>query len=235
MAHLLVLQGRTINQRHADVAVKAIRDAQVVVLPTETGYCFAGLAHRKAIHQKLWELRQAHPKSKPFSLLCPDAKAVAAVARVSTPAYRLMNKLLPGPFTLILPVNKETPNFSTGTHKNTIGIRIPSHPVAQCILAAVDTPLVVTSVTDADELEQEGYTESSFDAQLERWWTSGEGIDAHTKGQLSLVIGQQDPLPLRHSTVIDLSDNDVPRVIRDGGWPLSGIDEGELTRLGATR
>jgi tRNA threonylcarbamoyl adenosine modification protein (Sua5/YciO/YrdC/YwlC family) len=220
---VLVMHGRSINERNIELTAQALNNGQIVVLPTETGYCFAGVASRKYSHTKLWELRCAHPKTKPFSLLCLDAKAASEVARVSTPAFRLMNKLLPGPFTLILPVHRDTPNFSTGAHKGTIGIRITAHPITRNILEAVNAPLVVTSVTDADELAEEGYTDEHYDSQLERWWTTPEGIDAHTKGGVEIVMGQQEPLPIKHSSIIDLSDDENPQVIRDGGWPLEGL------------
>jgi tRNA threonylcarbamoyl adenosine modification protein (Sua5/YciO/YrdC/YwlC family) len=222
---VLVMQGRSINQRNIEIATQSLKNGQIVVFPTETGYCFAGLAHRKSSHTKLWELRSAHPKTKPFSLLCLNAKSASEVARVSTPAFRLMNKLLPGPFTLILPVHRDTPNFSTGAHKNTIGIRISAHPIAQRILEAVDAVLVVTSVTDADELADEGYTNEDYNSQLDRWWTTPEGIEAHTNGEIGVVIGQQEPLPMRHSTIIELIEGDSPRVLRNGGWPLEGLSE----------
>jgi len=220
---ILVIQGRSINQKSIDSAAQALMNGEIIVLPTETGYCFAGLAHRKASHMKLWELRSAHPKTKPFSLLCLNAKTASEVSRISTPAFRILNKLLPGPFTLILPVNRETPNYSTGPHKSTIGIRVSAHPIAHKVLEAVNAVLVVTSVTDADELAEEGYTEESYDSQLERWWTTPEGIDAHTDGRVALVIGQQEPLPIRHSTIIDLSADDSPEVLRDGGWPIESL------------
>lgn len=217
------MQGRSINQKSIDEIAQALSDGQIVVLPTEAGYCFAGLAQRKSSHTKLWELRSAHPKTKPFSLLCLNAKSASEVACVSTPAFRVMNRLLPGPFTLILPVNRDTPNYSTGAHKNTIGIRVSAHPIAQKVLEAVNAALVVTSVTDADELAEEGYTEEDYNSQLERWWTTPEGIDAHTNGKIAMIIGQQEPLPMRHSTIIDLSSEDSPKVLRDGGWPLEGL------------
>jgi tRNA A37 threonylcarbamoyladenosine synthetase subunit TsaC/SUA5/YrdC len=165
-------------------------------------------------------LREAHPRHKPFSLLCENAKQVSQIAQVSTAAFRVLNRVLPGPFTLILPVHKNTPRTSTGEFRDTVGIRISAHPIAQAICSAVNAPLMVTSVTDGEEIIAEGYGETDFESGLERWWTYSEGILRHSGKQVKLVITGDEPLPLHVSTILDLSEDGNVRILRDGGWDL---------------
>lgn len=221
MNEILVCAGKTINQRHIQRIADELHRGEVIALPTETGYCYAGLANHKATHPSLLRLREAHPRQKPFSLLCFNAKAVSDVAQVSTSAFRILNRVLPGPFTLILPIQKNTPKTSTGEFRSTVGVRISEHPIAQAVCAAAGEPLMVTSVTDGEEIIAEGYVESDFEPELERWWTNADGILRHSKNLVGLVITGEEPLPLHVSTILDLSnDNDV-RVLRDGGWDMN--------------
>jgi tRNA A37 threonylcarbamoyladenosine synthetase subunit TsaC/SUA5/YrdC len=145
---------------------------------------------------------------------------VSQVAQVSTSAFRVLNRVLPGPFTLILPVHKNTPKTSTGEFRDTVGIRISAHPIAQAVSSAVNAPLMVTSVTDGEEIIAEGYVDSDFESNLERWWTNADGILRHSGNLLKLVITGDEPLPLHVSTILDLSDDGNVRILRDGGWEL---------------
>lgn len=220
MSEILICSGKTVNQRHIERVVGAIRQGEIIVLPTETGYCYAGLAEHKSTHPSLLKLREAHPRHKPFSLLCSDAKQVTRVAQLSTSAFRVFNRVLPGPFTLILPVSKNTPKTSTGEFRSTVGIRVSAHPIAAALCAAVGEPLMVTSVTDGEELIAEGYADSDFAPDLVRWWTTPEGILRHARGHVHLIIGGPETLPLHVSTILDLSVDGEVRLLRDGGWEI---------------
>lgn len=223
MSEILACAGKVINQRHIQRVTSALEQGHVIAMPTETGFCYAGLAEHKATHPAFLKLREAHPRHKPFSLLCENAKQVSQVAQVSTSAFRVLNRVLPGPFTLILPVHKNTPKTSTGEFRDTVGIRISAHPIAQAVCSAVNVPLMVTSVTDGEEIIAEGYVENDFESNLERWWTNADGILRHSGNLLKLVITGDEPLPLHVSTILDLSDDGNVRILRDGGWELDLI------------
>lgn len=222
VSEILYTQGRGVNSRHMERAKTGLELGEIVVVPTETGYCYAGLAHHKRTHQNLLALRHAHPQHKPFSLLCKDAKQVSEIAEVSTASYRMINKVLPGPFTLVLPSLKRTPIASLGSFRGTVGVRMTSHPLTSALLEAVNAPLMVTSVTDAEELEEESYSETDSTETPDRWWTSAEGILSHAQSKVLLLLAGDEPLILRVSTVIDLSRDNEIEILRDGGWPLDG-------------
>jgi len=230
VSEILVCTGKNVNTRHLARIVSAAQNGDIFVLPTETGYCFAGLAEHKATHAGLLKLREAHPRHKPFSLLCRDAQQISQVALLSTSAFRVLNRVLPGPFTLILPIHKNTPKMSTGEFRRTVGVRMSAHPVAQAVLDALAAPLMVTSVTDADELAHDingaqnrqdvnhWSEESEAFEHLNAWWTHAEGILEHCHRPIPLIIAGEEPLPLRVSTILDLTEDGEVKVLRDGGW-----------------
>jgi len=216
--------GKSPNQRHIGLALAALSRGEVIAVPTETGYCFVGLSSQRSTHEQLLSLRNAHPRQKPFSLLCKDAKQVSGVTQLSTSAFRILNRILPGPFTLILPVHRNTPKNSTGAFRSTVGVRITGNALSEALMAQLDEPLLITSVTDAEELAQEGYTDENFDPALDRWWTSAEGILTHARGHVRLILCSEEPMPMRFSTILDLSIDGQLEIVRDGGWPLKAIE-----------
>ncbi len=225
MSEIMKTQGRSINQRHLERTIDCLSQGEIIVVPTEAGYCFAGKADLKKTHAQLLGLREAHPKNKPFSLLCKDAKQISSISQLSTSAYRILNKVLPGPFTLILPVHRDTPKNSTGEFRATVGVRMTAHPVTSNLLELLDSPLMVTSVTDAEELIKEGYLDDDYEEAMERWWTTAEGILAHKKGAPKILLAGEEPMLMRVSTIIDLSDDNKFKILRDGGWEMQGLGD----------
>jgi tRNA threonylcarbamoyl adenosine modification protein (Sua5/YciO/YrdC/YwlC family) len=215
MALLLKFYENSLNQRHIDKAVSALDNGDIILIPTETGYCYAGKSNLDSSYIALLELRQAHPKTKPFSILCKDLKQVSSVAEVTTPIYRYAAKAFPGPYTFILKCNRNSPQFSKGTKRKTIGVRVSGHPVTALLMENVSEPLVITSVTDGEELIQENYYE---DVQTpDSWWVNPDQIAERANSRMTIALEWEDFVPMRVSTVIDFSE-DPPRLIREGGF-----------------
>lgn len=114
-------------------AASALRAGELVILPTETVYGLAACAEPRALAR----LRDAKGQraQKPFARLVPDlARVAAAGARLPASARRLAERFWPGPLTLVLDVGRET-----------VGFRVPGHPFARRLVAALDIPVVATS------------------------------------------------------------------------------------------
>ena len=113
-----------------------------------------------------------------------------------------MKKLIPGPYTFILPATREVPKLFLRKRK-TIGIRVPNHPVTHALLAELGQPLVSTSakydeeqLCDADEL-------------MKRYKQADFVIDSGL-------------LPDRYGTILDLCGDEV-EVIRVGLGDLTTV------------
>ena len=129
--------------RKIQQAVAALREGKVIVYPTDTIYGLgADLEQKRAIDQ-IYSLRQLDPK-KPLSLICGSLSEASRFAVIPDECFRTMKRLLPGPYTFILPATRAAPK--TGMQqRRTVGIRIPDHPVALALSAAMGLPMISAS------------------------------------------------------------------------------------------
>ena len=117
-------------------AVQAISAAQLLGLPTETVYGLAADAARPDAVARIFAAK-GRPSNHPLIVHVADADGVAHFARdVPAFAQRLMAAFWPGPLTLILPRRPDVGEATAGG-QDSIGVRCPSHPVAQAVLQAL--------------------------------------------------------------------------------------------------
>lgn len=122
-----------------------MRDGGVIAYPTGTVFGFGADVHNKKAVEKVYRIKNTSPKKhKPFSFLCADLSEISRYAVVPNSAYRLMKRLVPGPYTFILEATREVPRMSISNRK-TVGIRVPEHPVARAILQEFGSPIISTS------------------------------------------------------------------------------------------
>jgi tRNA threonylcarbamoyl adenosine modification protein (Sua5/YciO/YrdC/YwlC family) len=220
MPTILKIHGEPPNPKHLAFAAEILRKGEIVLAPTETGYCFMGDAQKDSVYETLLKLRQAHPRQKPFSLLCSSIKQIASLAHLDTPTFRLASRALPGPVTLILNSNRNTPQFSGGPKRKTVGVRISQHAVAQGLAEEFGEPLVLTSVTDAQELLEDSYFEDVQDP--DSWWVQPAAILNKFRHGIGCALEWHEFVPLRVSTVVDLTEG-APQILRDGGWEIEHL------------
>jgi tRNA threonylcarbamoyl adenosine modification protein (Sua5/YciO/YrdC/YwlC family) len=197
------------------MAADALQKGHVILCPTETGYCLLGDARRESTLKTFLMLRQAHPAKKPFSLLCKDIPQMGQVANMTTSIFRVATRAFPGPFTFILESNRRTPKFAGSPKRNSLGIRISSHPVVEALFEEFPEPLLITSITDAEELEITDYFND--DEQIDAWWTNAEQICSRFPSGIAIALASTDSVPMRVSTVVDFTQ-EPPTIVRDGGW-----------------
>ena len=126
-------------------AALALRDGQLVGLPTETVYGLAANATDDAAVAKIFAAK-GRPADHPLIVHVASRDQVPLFAtQVPEFAQRLMAAFWPGPLTLILPRQPGVATASAGG-QDSIGLRCPSHPVAQALLLAC-LPLGVLGVS----------------------------------------------------------------------------------------
>ena len=186
-------------------AVHVLRDGGVVVMPTDTVYGITcGISHHEAI-RRIYKLKDMDPK-KPLSILVGDMAMVGRYARgVSTPAFRLLKRVLPGPYTFIFEASPEVPKIML-RKRRTIGIRIPDNPIALALLAEMGEPLLSSSILDPEQA----------------FVNDPEEIDASLGDRVGMVIdgGILTPVP---STVVDLSGSE-PVLLREGRGEVETLE-----------
>lgn len=195
------------NMLHIRKAVDALKNGEVIIIPTDTVYALAcSIKNNKAI-EKLCHLKNVRLEKANFSFLCYDLSHISEFTKpFSTEIFRLMKQSLPGPFTFILNANSNVPNIFK-SNKKTIGIRVPDNNIARTIVKELGHPLMVSSVHDDDEIVE--YTSDPSE------------IESHFTEKVNLIVdgGYSDILP---STVIDCT-GETPVIIREGKGKVEEI------------
>jgi len=196
----------TINPKNPQLrlirkVVEVLEKGGMIGYPTDTIYGVGcDLFNPEAI-RKIHQLKKIEGK-KPLSFICADLKDISRYAYVSNYAYKMMKKLLPGPYTFVLEATKLVPKIAM-TKQNTVGIRIPDNKICLTIVKELGHPIISTSVYKTDE--------SLYNDPAE--------IAERFAKQLDLVI-DGGVIVAEHSSIIDLTE-ESPKVIRKGKGDVS--------------
>ena len=114
-------------------AVEVLRAGGLVAFPTETVYGLGADAADPAVLRRLYEVK-GRPPSHPVIVHVGGAAGLDQWARHVPPIARtLADACWPGPLTLVLPRSERVPDEVTGG-RDTVGLRVPDHPVALRLL-----------------------------------------------------------------------------------------------------
>ena len=122
-----------------------LRKDQLIIYPTDTSYAFGCRLGAKDALDKLKQIRELDDKHQ-FTLLCRDLSEIANYAAVDNVQFKQLKALTPAPITFILNATKDVPKKLAHAKKKTIGIRVPSNPIAQVLLEAMDEPILTSSL-----------------------------------------------------------------------------------------
>ncbi|GAB4573552.1 MAG: hypothetical protein Kow0077_16260 [Anaerolineae bacterium] len=131
------------NAKTVPLAHQALKDGQLVVLPTDTVYGVAASARSEAAIDRLYEAK-GRPDDKPIPLLLSDPDRMAVVCAAIPDAARcLAEHFWPGPLTIVLPKQPDLPaNLTT---LPTVGVRVPDHDLTRAVIRMMGGALAVTS------------------------------------------------------------------------------------------
>ncbi len=130
--------------------IDCLKKGGVVALPTDTVYGFFGNAFKKNIVDKIFDIKK-RGKHKPIGIFVKDSEMVQRYAVLNEGARKEVERYWPGSVTFIFKKRK-TRTFPAGVGtKETIGIRIPNHPLFKKILTEINFPLAQTSANISGE------------------------------------------------------------------------------------
>jgi L-threonylcarbamoyladenylate synthase len=188
-------------------AAELLRAGKLVAFPTETVYGLGANALDADAVARVFEVK-GRPTTSPVIVHVSDSKRVAQVAASWPPAAEMLaDRFWPGPLTLVLPKTAAVPQIVTAGLP-TVGVRIPSHPVALALIRAAQVPIAAPSANRFTQL-------SPTTAQHVR------------DGLADCVDYILDGGPCEvgiESTVLSLAD-DVPVLLRPGGVSRQQIEE----------
>jgi tRNA threonylcarbamoyl adenosine modification protein (Sua5/YciO/YrdC/YwlC family) len=124
-------------------AVAAARRGELIVFPTDTVYGVAARPDDPAATDRLFTAK-ARPRDLTLPVLVASVTEARGIARFDERADRLAAACWPGALTMVLPRTPSSEGWDLGADAGSIGVRVPSHPLALALLAATG-PLAVTS------------------------------------------------------------------------------------------
>lgn len=129
---------------HVEKAARHLQQQQLVGIPTETVYGLAGNAYSEKAVVRIFEVKK-RPSFDPLIVHTSSLASARAFLRdIPDTAQWLAEKFWPGPLTLILPRNNRIPDLVT-SGLDTVGVRIPRHPLSLSLLQQLDFPLAAPS------------------------------------------------------------------------------------------
>lgn len=135
---------KEIDNAAIKAAADAIRRGELVIFPTETVYGLAADALNEDAVRKVFRAKERSERH-PLPVQVAGIEQLCKVAMdVSESAKRLAARYWPGPLTMVVKKNESISDLVSGG-LDTVGIRVPDHPVAQALLRELDSPIVATS------------------------------------------------------------------------------------------
>ncbi|PLC53135.1 threonylcarbamoyl-AMP synthase [Pollutimonas nitritireducens] len=114
-------------------AAQRLMEGRLVAFPTETVYGLGADAENPLAIARIYAAK-GRPSNHPVIVhVAPEADITYWAASIPPEARALMQAFWPGPLTLILPRAQHIPAEVSGGH-GSVGLRCPSHPVAQALL-----------------------------------------------------------------------------------------------------
>lgn len=187
-----------IRQSQINQAVEILKKGELVVMPTETVYGLAGDARNEMAIKKIFSVK-GRPENHPLIVHIANIETLNEWAQ-SIPDYALVlaHHFWPGPMTLILKKQKQVLDQVTGG-QDSVGIRIPAHPVAQQLLQAFQGGLAAPSAN------RFGYLSP----------TKADHVKQDLGNKVNLILdGGQCGIGIE-STIIDCTGN-KPQILRPG-------------------
>ncbi len=188
----------TVRTTSPEEAATFIHQGEVVAFPTETVYGLGADVFNAAAIQRIFEAK-GRPADNPLIVHLATLDQIADVAETVTPAAAaLIQHFFPGPLTVILPKCPDVSDRATGG-LNTVGVRMPDHPLAQAFLEACGCPVAAPSANRSGRPSP----------------TSWEAVHADLNGRIACILqGDRTPAGLE-STVVDCKQS-VPLLLRAG-------------------
>jgi len=197
---LLKIHPENPSLKQIQTVVECLKNNGLIIYPTDTVYGLGCDIFKPKAIERVACIKGIKLDKARFSFICHDLSHLSDFCKpISNQAFKMMKRLLPGPFTFILLANNKVPDTMLGK-KKTVGIRIPDNAIARQIVYELGHPIISTSVHDEDEVIE--YT------------TDPELIFEKYNSTVDIVIdgGYGDN---EASTVIDFT-GDEPVVVRQG-------------------
>jgi len=185
--------------------IEVLARGGVVAFPTDTLYGIGCALGQPEALARIQNMRGFDGAKRPLTFLLPDVGELAHYATVSESAFRIINRIFPGPYCAELLANSRVPAPFVHEERRTIGVRIPDTALCERLLWGLAKPMLTATAKS-----RSGHV-----------LTSAGEIQAEYGPDLDLIL-DGGTLAGPPSTVVSLVDDWVT-VLREGRGPASKI------------
>ena len=189
-----------------DKAVSTLRQGGLVAFPTDTLYALGAHAFIKEAVSRVYEAK-GRPEGMALPLLLGNPADIDSVAvDVPQAARDLAERFWPGAVTLILFKAPTVSDTITGG-RDTVAVRVPSHPLALSLIEGAGAPLTGTSANRSGGPDP----------------VSAEVVREHLGGSVDMVLDEGPCSLAEASTIVDMTTQ-PPRIVRAGAVAMSELE-----------
>lgn len=204
MAERVKLHPETPHVKRLFEITDKIREGAVVLFPTDSQYAIGCDYKNKEGIDRIREIRQLDT-SDHLTILCDSLSGLSKFAHISDHNFKLIKRMIPGPYTCILPATKEVPKLLTHPKKKTVGFRVPDYPIAEGLVRELGNPMLAITAKkpsmNGNSLDK--YEREPFLREFEKL--------------VDVVIDDQQPLPSTSTSIVDMTDDEAKIMRRSLG------------------
>lgn len=128
-------------------ASQILRNGGLLCFPTETNWVVVCDPFKKESVDKLYRIRHIE-NTKHLTVLCPSFQKAMEIAFIDDSAFKLLKKVIPGPYTFIFEAQKKITKFLKASKvDHQVGIRFPPKQLCRSIMTAFDGVLLSTHIS----------------------------------------------------------------------------------------
>lgn len=204
---VIKIDPKNIDKDKLRVAADAVRDGKVVAFPTETVYGLGANALNPTAVKNIF-VAKGRPSDNPLIVHIADKdKVYELTQRIPEKAIALMDKLWPGPLTLVFKKSAIIPPVITAG-LNTVAIRMPEHPVARELIRLADIPVAAPSANVSGKPST----------------TTAQHVLHDLDGKIEMIVDAGSSRVGLESTVLDVTV-EPPVLLRPGGITPKQIEQ----------
>ncbi|MGC9517563.1 MAG: L-threonylcarbamoyladenylate synthase [Methanomicrobiales archaeon] len=139
--NLIHINSKKPEENVIETVIDILREGGIIIYPTDTVYGIGANIYNENAIKKVYSIKK-RDLNKPLSICVSDIDEIYKIAYTDHNSRKFINKLLPGPYTVILNKKENVPDILTaGSDK--IGVRIPDSKI--CSLISSEFPITTTS------------------------------------------------------------------------------------------